>query len=144
FALEQHKGAWRLAAPVQADLEPFKGDSLPREVAHLEAVEFVTAEPKAEDLAKVYDLARAPVSIKLAFSDKKKAEQTLFVGKQRDGKDEYYAKLDTDPAVFTIKKDVFETLTKDSLALRPTEPWKVNPNDIAEVRLRKGAEFTLK
>lgn len=139
YALEQAKGDWRLASPVQAELDS-KVRDLPRELSQLEAVEFITADPKKEDLDKVYQLAKPDAVIKISFTDKKKTEQTLEIGKKRDGKDEYYARLVSDPAVFTIKKDVFETLTKDSLAYRPTELWKVDADDIAELKAEKGAE----
>ncbi|MBM4069159.1 MAG: DUF4340 domain-containing protein [Planctomycetes bacterium] len=143
YALEQAKGDWRLAAPVQAELDSRASD-LPRELSQLEAVEFISADPKKEELDKLYQLARPAAIITIAFSDKKKPEQVVEIGAKRDGKDEYYARLGSDPAVFTIKKDVFETLTKDSLAYLPTELWKVDADDIVEVKADKGAgTFTL-
>lgn len=140
YALEQAKGDWRLATPVQAELDS-KARDLPRELSQLEAVEFITADPKKEDLDKVYQLAKPDALIKISFTDKKKPVQTIEIGgKKSDGKDEYFARLESDPTIFTIKKDVFDTLTKNSLAYRPTEPWKVDADDIAEVKTEKGAE----
>lgn len=143
YALEQTGSTWRLAAPVQAELDSSKADSVPRELGQLEAVEFITSEPKVEDLDKVYGLTRPAGTLKVVFVDKKKPEQVIHVGKKREGKEEYYARIGTDTTVFTIRKDVFDTLTRESLALRPTELWKLEPDDIAEVRLRKGEEFAL-
>jgi hypothetical protein len=142
YALEHANNKWRLATP-QADLDPSKADNLPRELGQLEAVEFVATEPKTEDLDKVYGLAKPAATIKVAFTDKKKGEQTVEVGKKREGKDDYYARIGGDKAVFTIKKDVFETLTRDSLSLRPAELWKLEPENITEVRVRRGEEYVL-
>jgi hypothetical protein len=144
YALEHADNKWRLAAPVQADLDQAKADSLPRDLAQLEAVEFITADPKAEDLDKVYGLAKPAATVKVAFTDKKKAEQVVELGKKRDGKEEYYARIRGDNAVFTVKKDVYETLTRDSLSLRSAELWKLAPDEIAEVRIRRGEEYDLK
>jgi hypothetical protein len=143
YALERASGAWRLALPVQADLDPGKAGDVPRELNQLEAVEFVTAEPKADDLDKHYGLAKPAATLKIEFSDKKQPQQVLAVGKKMEGKDEYYARLAGDNAVFTIKKDAYETLTRDSLSLRPVELWNLPADDIAEVRVRRGEEYSL-
>jgi hypothetical protein len=143
YAIERDGDNWRLALPVQADLDPGKATSLPRELAQLEAVEFITGDAKAEDLDKLYGLAKPVATIKVGFTDKKKAEAVVQLGKKREGKEEYYARRADDNAVFTIKKDAYETLTRDSLSLRPTELWKLQPDDIAEVRVRRGEEYTL-
>ncbi len=140
YALEQSAGNWRLAAPVQADLDSSKSASLPRELGTLEAVDFITADPKKDDLDQLYQLAKPAATIKITFSDKKRPAQTIEIGKKREGKDEYYARLGSDPAIFTIKKDVFETLNKDSLSYRPVELWTLEPDDLAELRFRKGEE----
>src|SRR5439155_17340775 len=42
FSLEQAKGAWRLAAPVQADVDAAKANQLAGDVSRLEAVEYVS------------------------------------------------------------------------------------------------------
>jgi len=80
FALEQVKSAWRLATPVQADVDSSKADSLVREVSHLDAAEFITDAPKKEDLAKVYGLAEPALTIKVSLTDAKKLAPTLLVG----------------------------------------------------------------
>lgn len=143
YALERTDGNLRLALPVQANLDAAKAASLPRELSQLEAVEFVTADPRAEDLDKMYGLAKPVATLKVLMGDKKQPEKVIEIGKQREGKDEYYARIAGDNAVFTIKKDVYETLTRDSLALRPTELWTMQPEDIAELRVRRGEEFAL-
>src|SRR5207248_2901826 len=57
----------------------------------------------------------------------------------------YFAKLETTPVVFVVKKDIFETLNRDALALLPAQPWKLQADEIAEVRLEKeGKTYRLK
>jgi hypothetical protein len=145
YALEQVKNTWRLAQPVQADIDTSKADALAGDLSRLEAVEFVTNDPKAEDLDKLYGLSKPAVTAKLVFADDKKPPQTVSVGKQREGKDEYFARLADDPAVFVVRKNVFESLNKDSLALRPLQLWNMPADDIAEVRIHKeDPEYRLK
>jgi hypothetical protein len=145
FTLEQVKNTWRLASPVHADVDTSKADDLARDLARLEAVEFVTAEAKPEDLDKLYGLAKPSLSAKLIFTDAKKPSQTVLIGKQRDTKQEYFARLESDPAVFVVKKDLRDAVDKESLAYRPLKLWDIPPDDIAELRVRKGEpEYDLK
>jgi hypothetical protein len=137
FTLEQAKGTWHLATPVRADIESFKADQLAGDLGRLEVAEFVTADPKKEDLEKVYGLEKPSTTVKVVFTDAKKTPQTLLIGKQREGKQEAYARLASDPAIFVLGKDTRETLDKDSLAYRPLEVWRVQPEDIAALRVRK-------
>jgi hypothetical protein len=137
FALEQGKTSWRLAAPVQADVDTFKADQLVREASRLEAAEFVTDAPKKEDLDKVYGLEKPALKIQFGFKDAKKTAPSIMVGKKREGKDEYYARLDSDPTIFVLKKDTFETLDKDSLTYRKLDLWRVPAADVAELHLTR-------
>jgi hypothetical protein len=145
FALEQVNHVWRLATPVQADADPAKVAPLTGDLGRLEVTEFVEDTPKSDDLEKNYGLGKPALSVTVKFADDKKPAQTLLVGKQRPGKPEYFAKLASAPAVFSIKKETFEALDRDSLAYRPLELWRLPPEDIAEVRVSKGEpEYTLK
>jgi hypothetical protein len=145
FTLEQAKDAWQLTAPVHAQLDRSKSDQLARELSHLDAAEFITDQPKADELDKVYGLAKPNLILKVILKDAKKKGPELLVGKQRPGKQEHYAKLASDPAIFVLRKDTFEVLDRDSLAYRPLELWRLPAEDVAQVRL-SGAhpEFTLK
>ena len=145
FTLEQAKGAWRLATPVQADIDTGKSSQLAADLSRLEAVEFVEETPKAEDLDKTYGLDKPTLTVELKFSDDKKPAQTLLIGKAKAGKPEFFAKLASAPAVFTIKKETQEVLDKDSLAYRPLDLWQLRPQDIAELRvLKEEPEYALK
>jgi hypothetical protein len=145
FTLEQAKGIWQLTAPVHAKLDPFKTGQLAGELSHLDAEEFINDNPKTEDLDKVYGLAKPGLTLKIVLKDAKKTAPEVLVGKQRAGKQDYYAKLASDPAVFVLRKDTFETLDRDSLAYRPLELWRLPASDVAQVRV-SGAhpEYTLK
>ena len=144
FMLAQEKGKWRLASPVSADIESFKAEQLAGDLSRLEATEFVSAEPKKDELEKVYGLEKPALTVKAAFTDAKKPAQTLLIGNKRPGKDDYFARLASDPAVFVISKEVQTTLAKDSLAYRALELWQMQPEDVAEVRVQKnGPEYRL-
>jgi hypothetical protein len=70
--------------------------------------------------------------VKLYYSDAKKTPQTLTLGNKRDGKQEYYARIDQGP-VFTLKKDLRDDLDRTSLSYRPLQIWKLNPDAITEI-----------
>ncbi|HEV3257785.1 MAG TPA: DUF4340 domain-containing protein [Gemmataceae bacterium] len=143
FALEQVKDTWRLASPVRADVDSTKAFQLADDLGRLEAEDYLSDTPTKEELDKRYGLAKPAVRATVTFTKKDKPAKSLLVGKQRDGKAEYYAKLDSDPAVFVIKKDIYTTLQQDSLAYRPLELWKVQPEQIDEVRLQKAGQEAL-
>lgn len=136
FTLEKGKKDWELTAPVKAEADSTRADQLARELARLDAAEFVTDEPKKEDLDKVYGLAKPELTAKVVFSDEKKPARALALGKKREGKDEYYARLDDGP-VFVVKKDTREALDKGSLAYRVTQLWRVPEEQISEIKVRK-------
>jgi hypothetical protein len=144
FTVQQDKGKWRLAAPVSADIDSFKAEQLAGDLSRLEATEFIAAESKKDDLEKVYGLEKPALSITAVFSDANKPAQTLLVGQKRAGKDDYYARLASEPAVFLVSKETHTTLDKDSLAYRSLELWQLQPEDITELRIQKtGPEYRL-
>src|SRR5207245_1496571 len=70
---------------------------------------------------------------------------TLLSGKQREGKPEYFAKLETAPGIFAVKKTIQDTLAQDSLAYRPLQLWQFQASEIKELRIRKeDPEYQLK
>jgi hypothetical protein len=145
FTLEQDKGTWRLAAPVQADADSSKASQLAGDLARLDAVEYVTEAAGPDKLETLYGLGKPTLSVQLAFTDAKKPAQTLLIGKQRDSKPEYFAKLASAPPVFVIKKEIHDALEQDSLAYRPLQLWQFPANDVKELRIRKEEpEYQLK
>lgn len=145
FRLEQAKEKWHLAAPVDVDADNSKVNQLAGDLGRLEAVEYVKDAPSKDDLDKTFGLAKPALSVNLSFSKADSKPQTLLVGKQRGDKGEYFAKLEAEPAVFVIKKDIHDDLAKNSLAYRPLELWKFQADEIAELRNKKGSdEYRLK
>ena len=137
--LENVKGEWKLTSPVAAPADRAKAGILAEDLSHLEAVEFVAQTASPEALDKTYGLTKPALTVKLTFTDAKKPPQVLLVGKSQKAGGDYFAKLESAPAIFTIRKDVFDSLSKDSLAYRPLQltPQKT-PEDIREVKIEKG------
>jgi hypothetical protein len=145
FTLEQVKGTWRLAAPVQAEVDSFKTGQLAGDLSRLEAVEYVAESAAPNKLEALYGLGKPSLSVQVTFTDAKKPAQTLLIGKQRAGKPEYFAKLASATPVFVLKKEIRDALAQDSLAYRPLQLWQLPANEIKEVRVRKeGPEYQLK
>src|SRR5438552_3585969 len=138
FTLEQANGTWRLAAPVHADVDSSKAGQLAGDLGRLEATEYLTLSAQPKDLDESYGLTKPVMTAKLSFTDAKKPAQKLLVGKERQGKQEYFAKLESAPAVFVIKKEIHDTLNQDSLAYRPLQLWQVPAADVKELRVQKG------
>jgi hypothetical protein len=135
-ALKQDKGSWKLMTPVAADADSGKAAGLARELGSLEVVEHVSDNPKPEDLDKQYGLAKPELTVHMKFAGDKAAE-TLLIGKQREGKQEYFAKRAAEPGVFVVKKDIHDTLDKDSLTYRPLQLWQVIGDDITGLGIQK-------
>lgn len=136
FALVNDGSAWKLAAPVNATADAAKVRQLADELGRLEGVEFVKDRPDPEELKK-YGLAEPTIEAKLSYADMKKPVQTLAVGAQRPGKQDYFARLDTGP-VFAVKKELRDTLDRSSLTYRPLTLWELSPGDVTEISVQRG------
>ena len=115
FSLEQVKDAWQLTTPVKVEAEQAAVNKLAGDLGRMEAVDFIANEAKKEDLDKAYGLAKPALSATVSFTTKDKKPQTLEVGKQRGDKPEFFAKLDSSPAVFVVKKELHDALDQNSL-----------------------------
>ncbi len=133
--LKQEKDGWRMLQPVATDVDIIRVQALAAELGRLEAVEFLTAAPKKDDLAKEYGLEKPALSVHLTIAPEKKGK-TLRIGRQRPDKKEYYARLDEGP-IFTLAQNTFETLDKDSLAYRDLRLWDVAAGDILEMHIER-------
>jgi hypothetical protein len=137
-ALKQADGKWRLTEPVAAEADDGKASVLVGDLGRLEAVEYVRDAAKPDDLDKLYGLGKPALSITVHFRpDAKKPDQTLLVGKEREGKGEYFAKLAGSDSVFAVRKDIHDTLDQGSLAYRPLQLPPLQAQDITEVRVQK-------
>jgi hypothetical protein len=87
------------------------------------------------DQDQQYGLARPALTVRMKLAGGK--SETLLVGKQREGKQEFYAKRAADPGVFVVKKEIHDALEHDSLTYRPLQLWQVPGDDITAVRIAK-------
>jgi hypothetical protein len=145
ITLKQDKGAWKIVAPAQADADRTKASQLLNNLGRLEAVEYVTESPKADDLGKLYGLDKPALQVLVKFSDAAKPALKLLLGKQREGKPDYFAKLDGSPGVFVVGKEIHDTIDQGSLTFRPLQLWQVFSQDVASIRIQKEGkdEYTL-
>src|SRR5262245_37687329 len=154
-----------LTEPVKADADTEKARNLLKDLGSLDATEYVYDPPgEAEaaairtffspfgiDLMKIaansHGLEKPTATVTINFAGPKRmSPRTLTVGKTRDGKPEFFAKLDGSPSVFGIKKEVAEALTGGSLAFLPLQLWNGSPDGLKVVEVTRGTEspFTLK
>lgn len=145
LSLTKKDDKWSLAEPVQAPADGDRIDALAGSLGNLEAVEYVSDAAKPGDLEPLYGLGTPAVTATLEFGEKDRPTKTLLIGKARDGKDEYFAKLADSDSVFAVKKDVYDNLAESSLAYRPLQLWNYPTEDLAELRVQKASdpEYTL-
>jgi hypothetical protein len=135
--LEHDKEAWRLTRPVKAGADASRVDQLLADLGHLEAAEFVTEEPKQNDLEPQYGLGKPPITVRIEFTDKKKPAKEVQVGKARGGKGGYFARVADGGPVFAINDELHKQLTRDSLSYRPQTLWQLLPEEIESLRVAK-------
>jgi hypothetical protein len=131
FALEQSNGKWNIAGPPAVPADGYKVNQLAGDLGRLEATEFIDA--NAADLESKYGLGPTGIHVKMTPAKKEQQAVSLVIGKPRQDRPEYYAKLDSSPAVFTIKKDLHELVDQGALAFRPQELWTLVPSEITEI-----------
>ncbi len=140
YALQQDKGTWKLSVPVTADADATTVSQLASSLSNLEALEYVSDAPKAEELGPQYGLSEPAITVTLEVNDKTKPPQTLHLGKARGAKPGYFARIANNSgpsAVFAVSNDLFNALDKDSLAFLPRELWRVQPEAITALKVHK-------
>jgi hypothetical protein len=136
FRLEHANDEWKLTAPAKAPADKNKAGDLAFDLSRLEATEYVNDAPKPEDLAKA-GLDKPVMTATVSFTDPAKAPETISVGKQREGKPDYFAKLSTGTSIFAVRKDVRDKFEQKSLDFRPTHLWTLTPNEITGLKLTR-------
>jgi hypothetical protein len=109
----------------------YKVNQLAGDLGRLEAVDFIDA--NAADLERKYGLGTSGIHVKMTPAKKDQQAVALVIGKARQDRPEYYAKLDSSPAIFTIKKDLHELVDQSALAFRPQELWQLAASEITEI-----------
>jgi Domain of unknown function (DUF4340) len=168
FELQEQPGlktTWRLTAPVSAEADNTKAQDLARDLGDLQAAEFVYDAPSAEQLAaigagvgsvanafaqvleeNVFGLKEQPLGVTVRFGGPEGGkEYQVFIGKQREGKPEYYATSTAVIGTFAINESLVKTLEKGSLGLLPLQLWQGVASDIKSIEITRGTEepFTL-
>ena len=160
FALAEVDGKKvRLTSPVAADADAAKAEGLFRNLAGLEATEYVYDPREPNELtaigallggfgasadklaAAAYGTDAPAFQVRVNFVGPVKVEpRTLNVGKKRDGKDEYYAWFAGTPNVFAVGKAVPDALEGGSLGLLPLQKWTGSGFDVTKIEVTRGTE----
>ena len=138
--LEHEKDAWRLARPVKADADAGKVDQLLADLGHLEAAEFISQEPKPDELEPQYGLGKSALKVRIEFTNKKKPAKEVLIGKSRGGKGGYFARVAEGGPVFAITDELHKQLTRDSLGYRPQMLWQLLPEEIEWLSVGKAGQ----
>lgn len=137
ITLEHEKEGWRLAAPAKGEADLLKVDQLLNNLGHLEASEYVSEEPKQNELEAKYGLGKPPLTVRVEFADSQKPARVLQVGKARGSKGGYFARLAEGGPVFAINEDLHKNLDRDSLSYRPQTLWQMLPEEIVALHVHK-------
>jgi hypothetical protein len=144
YTLERSKEGWKVALGKPVDADTLKVDQLATTLSTLEALEFASEAPKADELGPQFGLDKPALTVRVEVPDKKKLPQVLAVGKPRTGsKPGRFARLvegDKVTPVFVIPADVYNSLDHDALAYLPAQLWQSFPEDITAVRVRRQGE----
>lgn len=144
YRLQQTDGEWKLTSPVAASADKLKASNLADDLSRLEAVEYVNDAPSAEDLAMA-GLDKPAVTVTVTYTDASRKPQTLLIGKERDGKGEYFAKLADSAGIFALKKETRDTIDVSSLDYRPTQLWTATGDAVNSVKIsRPDGKYELK
>lgn len=161
YRLTENLGAtttYPLVAPVAAETDTEKVKGLFRDLASLEAIEYVydplaPAESTAikaflggfgeqllQAAANSHGLEQPVASVTLNFAGPKQLPaRTLAIGKARDGKPEVFARLEGSATVFAIKKEIADLLAGGSLAMLPLQLWNGDASGLAHIEVQRGA-----
>jgi hypothetical protein len=164
FRLQENVGVkettFTITEPVKAEADTSKASNLLKDLGSLEATEYVydppsDAEKKAmsvllgrfglQDLDNIaatsHGLAKPAAVVQISFAGPKPMPpRTLSIGKQREGKQEYFARIDGSESVFAIKKEIADSLTGGSLAFMPLQLWNGDASGLATVEVNRGEE----
>ena len=122
---------WYLDAPVQERADQNAVSSLLSAVEFAQAQEFVSDDP--EEL-KSYGLDPPRATMRVRQRDQD-SWRSLQLGQQ---KEEYYLARNSDrPSVFTVKKDLFESVNQEAWAFRDKDVLDVDQDQIARVVIRR-------
>src|SRR5204863_7498288 len=105
-------------------------------LTNLQATEYVTASPTAEEL-KTFGLEKPARTVRLAFRGGR--THTLEIGAARPGKPEVFGRLDKG-AVFGLPKSAAEQLTAGAVGLLPLRVWATAPEKVTGVAVTRAPD----
>jgi hypothetical protein len=139
FTLQHTNGDWKLTAPVTAEADKLKAGDLAGDLGRLEAVEYVNDAPAPFDLL-VTGLLKPELAATVTLSEQGSKPQTLLVGRQRETKPEYFAKLEGGTSIFVIRKDLRDRIEKSSLDYRPMQLWTLMADQVTNLKVERPAD----
>ncbi len=136
FTLKNDPSGWRLTAPVASDADPEKSQQLAAGLAGLQATEYLTDAPTADEL-KAFGLDAPKQTATLTFANGR--NYTLEIGAARPGKSEVFARLDKG-AVFGLPTTSTEALTAGAVGLLPLKVWATTPEKVTAVQVTRSGD----
>jgi hypothetical protein len=136
FVLHNDKGGWKLTGPATFIADLAVVDNLVGRLSRLEVLGFVDDQASRDDENRKYGLGFPGLIVELHRKNAKPLK--LLVGRARSGQSGYFAKEEGRPEIFALPADIFKLLSRDSLAYRPLELWKLTPKEqIQSLQIRK-------
>jgi hypothetical protein len=127
------KDEWTLTQPIQAKADSGSVDSILYSLEGYQVKEWVETAPK--DLAK-YGLSKPQITVTLTSKDGK--QETLLVGKKKEGADEVYVQNPARRAVVTLEAKAVTDLTKQAFDLRDKHLLAFERDDVDKIEVTRG------
>ena len=144
FALVAENGAWKLTEPFASEADSGKSGQLASSLLNLQATEFLSEKPTAEEL-KTFGLT-TPASV-VQLTTESGRQYTLELGAARPGRSEVFARLDGG-SVFGLANTALEQLSTGAIGLLPLNVWTTSPEQVTALEIvrhgeKAGESFTL-
>lgn len=133
LAFEKQGKEWRLTEPAKVRVEDQKITEIVEQLNKLEPVDFVDVEPDEKKLESEYGLGKSAQSLTVRIQGK---EETLLLGKQREGRLDSYARLQGQPTIFTVGADLKNSLSADAVTFLPKLLWQIERNAVSGIHIK--------
>ena len=140
--LQQYKGEWTIAAPFDARADAAKAAALANQLSQLVALKYEGDEVKSDQVDAQFGVGKsASLVATVTFQDPKRPPRTLRLGKQREGTQEFFGKLDDGDSVFAVNGEFVAAVDKPALELIDPALLRLEPGKIE--RLTKSGTVAL-
>jgi hypothetical protein len=133
--LARNNGDWNFEAPVSANADPDLVDSTINSLTVAKVRRFI--ETPESDLS-AYGLEEPFMQVTINGNNRR---QTLIVGDSdpaADGVPQYFAKLEENPAIFTVAARPFDALREAQEALRQRDFMRFDPKRLSTINITEG------